>query len=96
MSSKKKLAAVVVTVAALTTGSVGVASAHDKGAGRDQVIAELVTAGTITQIQADAIKKKFAEKHAANEAKRAAKKAAGGKSMGHKERGEKMGMALNR
>jgi hypothetical protein len=96
MSSKKRLAAVVVTIAALTAGSVGIASAHDKGAGRDQVIAELVTAGTITQVQADAIIKKFAEKHAVNEAKRAAKKAAGGKGLGHKERGEKMSKGLHR
>lgn len=75
MSSKKRLAAVVVTIAALTTGSVGIASAHDKGAGRDQVIAELVTAGTITQVQADAIANKFAEKHSAKEANRAANEA---------------------
>lgn len=34
MSSKKRIAAVAITIAALTTGSVGVASAHDKGAGK--------------------------------------------------------------
>ena len=75
MSSKKKLAAVAVTIAALTVGSVGVATAHDKGAGRDTVMAELVTAGTITQAQADAITKKFTEKHSARDANRAANEA---------------------
>lgn len=75
MSSKKKLAAVAVTIAALTAGSVGVATAHDKGAGRDAVMAELVTAGTITQAQADAITKKFTEKHSARDANRAANEA---------------------
>jgi hypothetical protein len=32
MSSKKRMAAVAITVAALSLGSIGVASAHDKGA----------------------------------------------------------------
>jgi hypothetical protein len=76
MSSKKKLAAIAVTIAALTAGSVGVATAHDKGAGRGAVMAELVIAGTITQAQADAINNKFAQKHAAKDATRAAYKAA--------------------
>jgi hypothetical protein len=75
MSSKKKLAAVAVTIAALTAGSVGVATAHERGAGRGEVMAELVTAGTITQAQADAIAKKFAEKHSAKDANRAANEA---------------------
>ena len=75
MSSKKKLAAIAVTIAALTAGSVGVATAHDKGAGRDTVMAELVTAGTITQAQADAIANKFAQKHSAKDANRAANEA---------------------
>jgi hypothetical protein len=75
MSSKKKLAAIAVTIAALTAGSVGVATAHDKGAGRGAVMAELVTAGTITQAQADAINNKFAQKHAAKDANRAANQA---------------------
>ena len=34
MSSKKRMAAVAITVAALSLGSIGVASAHDKGAGK--------------------------------------------------------------
>jgi hypothetical protein len=65
MSSKKRLAAVAITIAALTAGSTGFASAHDG-----------VKAGTITQAQADAISKKFDEVRAAKQAERAAKKAA--------------------
>ena len=64
MSSKKRMAAIAITIAALTTGTVGVASAHDaagKGAAKATIIAELVKAGTITQAQADAIVKKFDE-----------------------------------
>ena len=79
MSSKKRIAAVAITIAALTTGSVGVASAHDganKGLVKATVLAELVKAGTITQAQADAVSKKFDEVRAAKEAERAAKKAA--------------------
>jgi hypothetical protein len=75
MSSKKKLIATAITIAALTASSVGFASAYDKGAGRDAVMAELVTAGTITQAQADAITKKFTEKHSARDANRAANEA---------------------
>ena len=75
MSSKKKLVAIAVTITALTAGSVGVATAHDKGAGRGKVMSELVTAGMITQTQANAITSKFAEKHAAKDATRAADKA---------------------
>lgn len=79
MSSKKRLAAVAITIAALTGGSVAVASAHDgagKGAAKATVLVDLVKAGTITQAQADAITKKFDELRAAKEAERAAKKAA--------------------
>ena len=75
MSSKKKLAAVVVTIAAITAGSVGTASAHDQGANGSTALTELVTAGTITQTQADAITKKFAEKRAVKDADRAANQA---------------------
>jgi len=79
MSSKKRIAAVAITIAALTAGSAGVASAHDrggKGAAKATVLAELVKAGTITQAQADAMSKKFDEVRAAKEAEHAAKKAA--------------------
>ena len=74
MSSKKRMAAVAVTVAALSLGSIGIASAQDKGAVKTTVLTELVKAGTITQAQADAISKKFDEAKAAMDAKRAAGK----------------------
>jgi hypothetical protein len=79
MSSKKRMAAVAITIAALTAGSVGVASAHDaagKGAAKSTAIAELVKAGTITQAQADAIAKKFDEMKATMDANKAANQAA--------------------
>ncbi|CAN2186143.1 hypothetical protein MCEMZLE14_00414 [Candidatus Nanopelagicaceae bacterium] len=79
MSSKKRMAAVAITIAALTAGSVGVASAHDaagKGAAKTTVLADLVKAGTITQAQSDAITKKFDEVKVANDANRAADQAA--------------------
>lgn len=78
MSSKKKIAAVAITIAALTAGSVGVASAHDgagKGALKGTALAELVKAGTITQAQADAITKKFDDFKATKDANKAANKA---------------------
>jgi polyhydroxyalkanoate synthesis regulator phasin len=74
MSSKKKLVAIAVTITALTAGSVGIASAHDKGAGRGKVMSELVSAGTITQTQANAITKDATR--AADKAVRAAHRAA--------------------
>ena len=58
MSSKKRIAAVAITVAALTTGSLGVASAQgggDRGLAKATALADLVKAGTISQAQADAI-----------------------------------------
>jgi Spy/CpxP family protein refolding chaperone len=74
MSSKKKIAAIAITIAALTAGSAGVASAHD-GAGKGQakatVLVELVKAGTITQAQADAITKKFDEFRVTKDANKA-------------------------
>ena len=79
MSSKKRLAAVAITIAALTAGSTGIASAHDgvnKGLVKATVLADLVKAGTISQAQADAISKKVDEVRAAKQAERAAKKAA--------------------
>jgi hypothetical protein len=79
MSSKKRMAAIAITIAALTAGTVGVASAHDaagKGAVKATAISELVKAGTITQAQADAIAKKFDEMRAAKGANKAANHAA--------------------
>jgi hypothetical protein len=64
MSSKKRMAAIAITIAALTAGSTGIASAHDgagKGLAKATMLADLVKAGTITQVQADAITKKFEE-----------------------------------
>ena len=78
MSSKKRLAAVAITIAALTAGSTGIASAHDgvnKGLVKATVLADLVKAGTITQAQADAISKKFDELKAKMQANKAANKA---------------------
>ena len=78
MSSKKRIAAVAITIAALTTGSLSVASAHGpagKGLAKDTVLAELVKAGTITQAQADAISKKFEDFKAKMDTNRAAFKA---------------------
>ena len=78
MSSKKRIAAVAITIASLTGGSVAVASAHD-GAGKGQAkataLADLVKAGTITQAQADAISKKFEDFKATMDASKAAHKA---------------------
>ena len=92
MSSKKRIAAIAITIAALTSGSVGVASAHDgvnKGLVKATVLADLVKAGTITQIQADAISKKFDEVRAAKQAERAAKKAANPNKEGKHGKGPK-------
>jgi hypothetical protein len=92
MSSKKRMAAVAITIAALTTGSVGVASAHDgagKGVAKATVLADLVKTGTITQVQADAIVKKFEEHRAAKQAERAAKKAANPEKGGKHAKGPK-------
>ena len=79
MSSKKRIAAVAITIAALTGGSVAVASAHD-GAGKGQAkataLADLVKAGTITQAQADAITKKFDDLKATMDSNKAPNKAA--------------------
>jgi len=82
MSSKKRVAAVAITIAALTAGSFSVASADDaagKGMFKTRVLAELVKAGTITQAQADAISKKLVDVKAtikANKADREARRAA--------------------
>ena len=86
------MAAVAITIAALTGGSVAVASAHDgagKGTAKATVLADLVKAGTITQAQADAISKKFDEVRAAKEAERAAKKAANPNKDGKHGKGHK-------
>ncbi len=73
------MAAVAITIAALTAGSVAVASADQgpsKGDIRATVLSSLVTAGTITQAQSDAIAKKFEEVMAAHKANHEAYKSA--------------------
>lgn len=63
----------VITIAALTGGSVSVSAAHDragKGVLKETALAELVKAGTITQSQADAISKKLVEYRANKDARK--------------------------
>ena len=86
MSTKKRMAAVALTVAALSLGSIGVASADHKGAVKTSVLAELVKAGTITQAQADAIVSAQAAVKAAHEANKGAREA--GKSIVKRDKGE--------
>ena len=96
MSTKKRIAAVALTIAALTTGSIGIASAHDganKGLVKATVLADLVKAGTITQAQADAVSKKFDEVRAVKEAERAARKAANPNKEGKHGKGPKASRA---
>ena len=88
MSTKKKVAAIVITTVALTAGTVGISSAASKSATRvsttrttagvammqghgaevASVLAALVTKGTITQAQADAITTALAAAEAAEHA----------------------------
>jgi hypothetical protein len=90
MSTKKKVAAIVITTVALTAGTIGVSSASSKssaarvsttrtvagvtmmqghGAEVASVLAALVTKGTITQAQSDAITAALAAADAAKPAK---------------------------
>ena len=90
MSTKKKVAAIVITTVALTAGTIGVSSASSKssvtrvsttrtvagvtmmqgrGAEVASVLAALVTKGTITQAQSDAITAALAVAEAAKPAK---------------------------
>lgn len=87
MSTKKKIAAIVITTVALTAGTIGVSSASSKssaarvsttrtvagvtmmqghGAEVASVLAALVTKGTITQAQSDAITAALAAAEAAH------------------------------
>jgi len=88
MSTKKKVAAIVITTVALTAGTVGISSAASKSATRVSttrttagvamaqghgaevaaVLASLVTKGTITQAQSDAITAALAAAEAAEHA----------------------------
>jgi hypothetical protein len=87
MSTKKKIASIVITTVALTAGTVGISSAASKStttrvsttkstttavkgprATVDSVLAALVTKGTITQAQSDAITAALAAAEAAEHA----------------------------
>ena len=79
--NKKKLAAVsAIAGLALTLGTVSMASAHDrmggKGGGLSTVLSGLVSKGTLTQAQVDAINKALADARSTFDAKRDADRAA--------------------
>ena len=73
MSSKKRIAAVALTVAALSLGSIGVASADDKGASRSAAKSAAHDARHAANKAAHDVK--HAAKKAAHDANRAANKA---------------------
>lgn len=76
---KKLIAASVLSVAALTLGSVTVANAYDGRSDRDKVstvLGGLVSKGTLTQAQVDAIKKAFDDARGEMRAKIDAERAA--------------------
>lgn len=81
MKKKKLIAASLIAGAALTLGSLSVASAHDNGgAGRGDKLASilngLVTKGTLNQAQVDAITKAVTDARTAGDAEREANRAA--------------------
>lgn len=67
MAQKKKVIAVAITTVALTAGSLGIAGAADTATAtnpKSTVLSDLVSKGTITQAQADAINTAFTAAHA--------------------------------
>lgn len=80
MKKRKIVAASVIAGAALALGSLSAASAHDrggaKGDGLSGILGGLVTKGTLTQTQVDAITKAIDEARTAREANRDADRAA--------------------
>jgi polyhydroxyalkanoate synthesis regulator phasin len=72
MKKAKLIAASVIAGAALTVGSVAGAAAHDRGgdrgAGLTKILGGLVTKGTLTQAQVDAINKAMEDLKAAGKA----------------------------
>lgn len=80
MKKSKLIAASVVAGAALTLGSVTGAIAHDgkgdRGAGLTKILGGLVTKGTLTQAQVDAITKAMEDARAAGKAAHDAMRAA--------------------
>ena len=116
MSTKKKVAAIVITTVALTAGTIGISSAASKsskasitrvstsrtsidanamkghGAEVASVLAALVTKGTITQAQADAITTALAAAETAEHANDPQGGPEGKGPRGYGERGEHGGM----
>ena len=117
MSTKKKVAAIVITTVALTAGTIGISSAASKttkasitrvstsrttiganamaqghGAEVASVLAALVTKGTITQAQSDAIKAALAAAETAEHANDPQGGPEGKGPRGHGEHGERGGM----
>jgi hypothetical protein len=117
MSTKKKVAAIVITTVALTAGTIGISSAASKttkasitrvstsrttiganamaqghGAEVASVLAALVTKGTITQAQSDAITAALAAAEKAEHANDPQGGPEGKGPRGHGEHGERGGM----
>jgi hypothetical protein len=117
MSTKKKVAAIVITTVALTAGTIGISSAASKttkasitrvstsrttiganamaqghGAEVASVLAALVTKGTITQAQSDAITAALAAAETAEHANDPQGGPEGKGPRGHGEHGERGGM----
>ncbi len=80
MNKKKLIAVSALAGVAITLGSAGLASAHGpmggKGGGLTTVLSGLVSKGTLTQAQVDAINKALQDARAAGDAARAAERAA--------------------
>lgn len=80
MNKKKLIAVSALAGVAITLGSTGLASAHGpmggKGGGLTTVLSGLVSKGTLTQAQVDAINKALQDARAAGDAARAAERAA--------------------
>ncbi|NDE71680.1 MAG: hypothetical protein EB054_03090 [Actinobacteria bacterium] len=80
MNKKKMLAATALAGVAITLGTAGGASAHGpmggNGGGLTTILNGLVSKGTLTQAQVDAINKALADARAAGDAARTARRAA--------------------
>jgi hypothetical protein len=80
MNKKKLIAVSALAGVAITLGSAGLASAHGpmggKGGGLTTVLSGLVSKGTLTQAQVDAINKALQDARAAGDAARTAERAA--------------------
>lgn len=80
MNKKKLVAVSALTGVAIALGSAGMASAHGpmggKGGGLTTILNGLVSKGTLTQAQVEAINKALSDARAAGDAARSAKRAA--------------------